>query len=325
MKKVTLFLLLLFLLIFQSCELFLSEEPLGSIHAIYVALNYHGTDVNYLEGTLNDATELQQCLGILSNNNHRPYAAYPLLQRGGALLDDSLIRYIYAYDDSSSVASLPTKGNVLGQIEALIPVLSEKDLTIFSYSGHGIEGGSLVLASPSFADPTIYDEQDTLKAEALLSVTELLTALSELPGKQLLILDSCYCGSFVEPSGSSVSLIERSEFLDEAFTTYFSSDRYSPSLCVLTATTSDNTSKERAGSSTHIHGYFTEALLDGLGWDHGSNTVSGSSPAMRKGVLTTDSLYAYVLENQDYPLTGINPKYYQHPTTSGGSYTLRIF
>ncbi len=317
--------LFLSLLIFQSCELFLSEEPLGSIHAIYVGLNYHGTDVNYLEGTLNDATELQQCLAILSSNNHRPYTAYPLLQRGGALLDDSQARHIYAYDDSSSGASLPTKSNVLGQIEALAPVLTEKDLTIFSYSGHGIEGGSLVLAPPSFSDPTIYDENNRLKTEVLLSVTELLSALSELPGKQLLILDSCYCGSFVEKSGSSVSLIERSEFLDEAFTTYFSSDRYSPSLCVLTATTSDNTSKERPRSALHIHGYFTEALLDGLGWNHGSNTVSGSSPAMRKGVLTTDALFGYVLENQDFPSTGIFSSQYQHPTTSGGAYTLRIF
>ncbi|MBI9096186.1 MAG: caspase family protein [Sphaerochaeta sp.] len=325
MKKVTLFALLLSLLLFPSCELFLSEEPLGSIHAIYVALNYHGTDVNYLEGTLNDATELQQCLGSLSSNNHRPYTAYPFLQRGGALLDDSQARHIYAYDDASSEASLPTKGNVLGQIEDLIPFLSEKDLTIFSYSGHGIGGGSLVLASPSLDDPTIYDENNRLKPEVLLSVTELLSALSVLPGKQLLILDSCYCGSFVEKSGSSVSLIERSEFLDEAFTTYFSSERYSPSLFVLAATTSDNTSKERGGSTAHSHGYFTEAVLEGLGWDHGSNTVIGSSPAMKKGVLTTDSLYAYILENQDLPLTGINPKYYQHPTTSGGAYTLRLF
>ena len=312
------------LLLFQSCELFLSEKPLGSIHAIYVALNYHGTDVNYLEGTLNDATELNQCLASLSSRHHRPYTAYPLLQKGGSLLDDSKFRFIYAYDDSSLEASIPTKNNVLNQIEALIPVLTENDLTIFSYSGHGIEGGSLVLASPDFSNPTIYDSDKHLKNEVLLSVTELLTALSKLPGKQLLILDSCYCGSFVEDSGSSVSLIERIEFLDEAFSTYFSSAQYNPSLFVLAATTVDNTSKEQSNTADN-HGFFTKALLDGLGWDHVSNTLFGSSPAMKKGVLTTDSLYAYILEHQEFPLTGTNPKRYQHPTTSGGSYTLRLF
>ena len=325
MKKVTLLSLLLSLLLFQSCELFLQEEPLGSIHAMYVALNYHGTDVNYLEGTLNDATELQQCLASLSSKKLRSYTAYPFLQKGGALLDDSRFRRIYDYDDSSTFNSLPTKENVLNQISALASVLTENDLTIFSYSGHGIEGGSLVLAPPSFSDPTIYDGDNTLKPDALLSVTELLSALSELPGKQLLILDSCYCGSFVEDSGSSVSLIEKSQFLDEAFTTYFSSAQYNPSLFVLAATTSDNTSREMPANFAHIHGYFTAALLDGLGWDHTSNTLFGSSPTTQKGVLTIDSLYKYILENKDYTINGIYVFQYQHPTTSGGAYTLRIF
>ena len=126
----------------------MQEEPLGSIHAMYVALNYHGTDVKYLEGTLNDATELQQCLASLSSKKLRSYTAYPFLQKGGALRDVSRFRRIYAYDDSSTFNSLPTKENVLNQISALASVLTENDLTIFSYSGHGIEGGSLVLAPP---------------------------------------------------------------------------------------------------------------------------------------------------------------------------------
>jgi len=307
---------MLFLLLFQSCELFLSEEPLGSINAIYVALNYHGTDVNHLEGTLNDAEELDLCLESLSNRNRRTYTAYSFLQKGGAGSDD--------YDDPSREDYLPTKKNVLDQITALIPLLTENDLTIFSYSGHGVEGGSLVVAPPDISDPTIFDTEKKLKIETLLSVDELLTALSELPGKQLLILDSCYCGSFIEDSGSSLSLIERSKFLEEAFCLYFSSAQYDPSLFVLAATTSDNTSKEPSNTS-HIHGFFTKAVLDGLGWDHGSNTLFASSPAMIKGVLTTDSLYGYILENQDFPVTGLDPRSYQHPTISGGAYTLRLF
>ncbi len=315
MKKALLLALVLVLLLFQSCELFLQEEPLGSIHAIYVALNYHGTGVKHLEGTLNDAKELDLCLASLSKNK-RPYTGYPLLQEGGTGVND--------YDDPSTFGSLPTKKHVLQQIKDLIPVLSEKDLTIFSYSGHGIKGGSFVLASPISSGPDIFDTNKQLKTKTLLSVTELLTALSELPGKQLLILDSCFCGSFVEDNSSSVSLIEKSRFLDEAFSTYFSSAEYKPSLFVLAATTEDNTSKEPKDIA-HIHGYFTEALLDGLGWDHESNTLFSSSPAMKKEVLTTDSLYEYILENQKYPSKGTFSYQYQHPTTSGGAYTLRLF
>ncbi len=297
---------------------------MGSIHAIYVGLNYHGTDVNYLKGTLNDAQELEQCFASLSNKYHRTYTAYPLLQKGGAILDSTKTRYVYAYDDPSTFDSLPTKANVLGQIQALSSVLTEKDLTIFNYSGHGIKGGSLVVAPPDPSDPTLYDGNNKLKQDALLSVTELLTALSKLPGKQLIILDSCYCGSFVEESGSSVSLIERNRFLDDAFSLYFSSAKYNPSLFVLAATTGDNTSKEPKDTS-HIHGYFTGALLEGLGWDHTRNCLFSNSSAMNRGVLTTDSLYAYVLEHQDFPLKGMYPSQYQHPTTSGGAYSLRLF
>lgn len=315
MKKATVLTLLFFILLFQGCELFIAEAPLGSIHAIYVGLNYHGTDVNPLRGTINDAEELELCLSNLSTRCHRTYHASSLLQKGGTSSSE--------YDYPSTFATLPTKDNVLQTIEDVRPFLTEKDLTIFSYSGHGLEGGSLVLAPPP-SDPTIFISKDLIKEEVLLSVEELLSALSALPGKQLLILDSCYCGSFVEDSGSSVSLIEKEQFLDEAFSTYFSSERYSPTLFVMAATTASNTSKEPV-SSSHIHGHFTKAVLDGLGWDCRTHSLQASTPAMKKGVLTTDSLYAYVLENQDFPLAGTNPKRYQHPTISGGAYTLRLF
>ncbi|MDY0288857.1 MAG: caspase family protein [Sphaerochaeta sp.] len=329
MKKAMVLTLLVFILLFQGCELFIAEAPLGSIHAIYVGLSYHGTDVNYLAGTLNDATELENCFTALCNKHIRPIHSYPLLQRGGAFESWGETargtRYpIYSYDTPDTYATLPTKSNVLSVIGALKPLLTEKDLTIFSYSGHGLEGGSLVLAPSSPDDPTIFTSENRVKSEVLLSVRELLDALSALPGRQLLILDSCHCGSFVEGSGSSVSLIEKELFLDEALALYFSSDQYSPSLFVMAATTASNTSKEPVASS-HIHGYFTEAVLDGLGWDHQKSILKESSPAMKKGVLTLDSLYAYVLENQDFPLTGTNPKRYQHPTISGGAYTLRLF
>lgn len=323
MKKILLS-LVLFVLLFQGCELFVTEEPLGSIHAIYVALNYHGTDVTYLEGTLNDGTELDACLESLCNRHRRTYRSYPLMQRGGELLERSKARLIYAYDDPSAYSSLPTKNNVLEQIEALKPLLTEKDLTIFSFSGHGLEGGSLVLAPPSADNPTIFTLERNVKEGVLLSVGELLSALSALPGKQLLILDSCYCGSFVKGSGSSVSLIEKDTFLEEAFATYFSLERYNPSLFVLAATTGNNTSKEPRNTG-HIHGYFTEALLDGLGWDHTAYSAKERTPAMIKGVLTLDSLYRHVLENQKIASKGLNPRQYQHPTTTGGAYTLRLF
>lgn len=302
------------MLLFQGCELFYPEKPLGSIHAIYVGLNYYGTGVNHLEGTLNDAREIDLCLFALSTRLHRKYCSYPMLQTGEEYQNPSI------YD----LSTLPRKDTVLETIESLRATLTEDDLTIFSYSGHGIEGGSLVLAPPFLDKKITLDENNRPKEDVLLNVAELLSALSALPGKKLLILDSCYCGSFVEESGSSVSLVEKETFLDAAFSTYFSSARYSPSLFVLAATTRDNTSKEPSGT-VHKHGHFTKALLDGLGWDHEENALGTNIPALKKGALTTDSLYSYILENQNFPLEGLHPRQYQHPTISGGAYALRLF
>lgn len=306
--------LLILNLIFLSCELLWKEQPLGDIYAIHVALNYHGTDVNHLEGTLNDAIELQGCLDSLSTRYGRTYHAYPLHQQGG---DGS------NYDPPSKASVIPTKKNILSQIEALCPLLTEQDLTLFSYSGHGLLGGSLVLAPSSLEEPIIL-ENGHVREEVILSVDELLDALSSLPGKKLLILDSCYSGSFVKEGISSVSLIEQASFLREALEVYFSAELYDPSLFVIAATTAGNTSKEPKFAA-HKHGYFSLALLDGLGWDHEKLQVEKTPPAMKNRSLTVDSLYAYILNNQNFPLTGLFPSRYQHPTISGGAYTLRLF
>ncbi|MDT4763305.1 caspase domain-containing protein [Sphaerochaeta sp. PS] len=306
--------LLLCALLLSGCELFWPEAPLGSIKAIFVGLNYQGTDVNTLGGTIHDATEMEMCFSELSVRHEREYHSYSLLQTGTFIPETAS----YAFDGYSS--SLPTRENLFSLIEVLKPTIAEQDLTIFSYSGHGYDDGSLVLATEN---GKIFAEDETIREEALVSVTELLAAFSSLPGKKLLIFDSCYSGAFVGESGSSVNLIERDTYLDKAFETFFSSDSYAPSLFVLTATTKDNTSKEPGG--IHSHGYFTKALLEGLGWDDDAMTLGDGSPAKEKGVLTTDSLFSYILGHQNFPLRGINTKRYQHPTISGGPYALVLF
>jgi len=316
-EKTLSLILIISILLLQSCELFYPEQPLGSIHVISVGLNYKGTGIRVLRGTINDTQEIEQCLASLSTRHLRTYHSYSLLQRGGAGIDE--------YDPPGNSISLPTKSNVLNRISALAADLTENDLTIFNFNGHGNDDGSLILASPNPDGKIILDENNRpLDKETLLSVTELLTALANLPGKQLLILDSCYSGSFVEGSGSSVSLIEKRVFLEEAIFTYFSSTGYSPSTFVLAATTNDNYSYE-TGDVFHKHGRFTETLLAGLGWDHETNTLNPKIPAMKKGVLTTDSLYAYVLENQERLHASMYFSLYQHPTISGGAYSLRLF
>ncbi|NLK05568.1 MAG: hypothetical protein GX315_04325 [Spirochaetales bacterium] len=86
----------------------------------------------------------------------------------------------------------------------------------------------------------------------------------------------------------------------------------------MAATTRDNTSKEPHYGSP-IHGYFTQALLEGLGWDEQQQLL-----VTRKEHLDLDKLYHFVCEHQKIPTEGENPVFYQHPTITGGAYTLLL-
>ena len=113
--------------------------------------------------------------------------------------------------------------------------------------------------------------------------------------------------------------------MQRVFETYFSSSSSQYDLFVLAATTADNTSKEPINGD-HIHGHFSRALLEGLGWDQATNTLKEQSrPAFTSGILSLDSLFAYIHTHQDFPTEGIFSSSYQHPTITGGALDLVLF
>ena len=117
---------------------------------------------------------------------------------------------------------------------------------MITYSGHGMEDGSWVLA-PDDASGTIFLDATTVDPSLQLSVGELSALLAPSKGTTLLIIDSCYAGNFVEESGSSVSLIDPRPILSDAYEAYFSKGSYVKKVFVMAATTADNTSKEHIG------------------------------------------------------------------------------
>ena len=160
----------------MGCELFLEQPSLGVIHHVAIGLNYYGTNVKHLEGTLNDTDELQACLEELSEETKREYHGYLMTQRG--------TETSYDYDENN--ADFPTKDNILAKLTSLSAVLGENDLTIFSYSGHGNLDGSLVVA-PTMKSldgiGIILDTQNKVVAECSLGVGELLSKMNA-PSRQ---------------------------------------------------------------------------------------------------------------------------------------------
>ncbi|WP_320123241.1 caspase family protein [uncultured Sphaerochaeta sp.] len=283
-------LILLSLSLFWGCELMSDPPEEGKTHHLAIALGYDGTDVNSLHGTLPDAIELEKAFTALFTG--KEHTSTLMLQDGSDSLSDPL---------------LPTKANVTQKIKTLSDTMNEQDILIISYSGHGDVDGSLVLYPPR-NDGSILDANDIPFEDSLLSVKDLYSNLEECKGSILLLVDSCYSGNFVQESETSYSLIERNAYLQEIYDQYFTEGSYTRPVFVLAATTYDNTAGE-----TSSHGYFTQALLEGMGWDEENQKLRDVGQT-----ISADYLYQYVYYHQDIKLSGEYSWDYQHPTITGG-------
>ena len=312
MKKILMILTLFSLLLIISCELSMEAPKAGDVHYINVGIDYKNNGVtnidvtDNLNGTVNDAKELFDALGAVIGKSKRKADGFLMVQEG-----NSPANFL-----DPDYPSLTNVKKYLEELEA-----TDKDLTIFTYSGHGIkETGHLVLAYTG-------SKYETLDPRTLLSW------MDAIPGKKLVILDSCFSGMAVEGSPSSTNTVLNNS-ISKFFETYHSSGKYEkPDLYVLSASAhTDSYEKDfdPLGDKPHYHGIFTYALLEGLGWNHANNSPdnAGSPPAATGGNITVDSLFKYVKKNQAIPSRMkllSNWTHYQHPLTTGGPLDLILF
>lgn len=308
------------LLCLCGCELVLEPPEEGPVYLLSIGLNYHGTDATYLEGPLNDEREIRGAVTWLCAQSGRQVVTRSLVQSGGRLLATGRLRPVYAYDRTDS-EDLPTRSRILEELDRFGKMVEQDGLFILSFSGHGYDDGSLVTA-PDNRDGRIFAESGEVDRRTLLQTETVLDRLGRMGCTTLLIVDSCYCGAFVLESSTSVSLTDNDRYLQEAFRRYFSSESSPPTVFVLAATGADNTSKEPAGED-NPHGYFTAALLEGLGWDGESHTAV--PPAGRRGMVTLDDLYGYIHSHQRIPTRGTFRWEFQHPRITGGCRTPVLF
>lgn len=127
-----------------------------------------------------------------------------------------------------------TKSEILADIAALAKKgIDSNDVTLFYYSGHGGQ----ISSTESGTGLVGVDSR-------LLSVTDLKSALDAIPGKVIVILDSCYSGMFIgksTTSGSSVSAGFNSKVMN-AFTAIQAKGLTSTQYHVITACRKNETS-----------------------------------------------------------------------------------
>lgn len=246
-KKILLLFLLLTISIFffTSCSDDFSSN--GKVVMLDIALNFKKTDVRNLEGTINDALELGECLKETYERKNIPFRLITMLSDGG-------------YKSSSLY---PSKSNVVYILENLN--LSEKDLFIFYVSSHGDysirkDEGYILLG-----------EERAGYNYSLLSFSELSNILSLLSSEVVLILDTCSSGGFeVPPSSSPFSFFD-------TFSTAFEGESNSMiALCGssdITASSYEITITSPSGENED-HGVLTYSLLYSLGWIHDRDTLN---------------------------------------------------
>jgi len=81
-----------------------------------------------------------------------------------------------------------TKPNILQSISSAFSGADSNDISYFYFSGHGSRLKNVSYICP--ADMTSY-------IDSVISIDELESALSSIPGTKVVIIDSCYYGGFI--------------------------------------------------------------------------------------------------------------------------------
>ncbi len=318
-------LLLSAILILSSCELFYDEPGLGDVYVVSIGIDYQNNSaVNDLYGTVTDAKELFRAIKKIADKTQQDWKGYLLLQEGDAYDPTTLYLYEGEGIDKTNYAS---RDNLFVTLTAIKNQATEQDLTILTYSGHGVDQtGEMVMAH------TDTDGHASSIESQLVKHQDLLASMAEIPGRKLIILDSCFSGVFVPESTSSLSTV-LSHGMDDWYAKFWEESTYNiPDLYVLTASALAD-SYERSIEQGHKHGVFSFALLQALGWEHPHDediaTVEPMAPPSSTGsILSVDSLYTYIKSHQELPLTWsiLRPSQeYQHPLVFGGAMDMVLF
>ncbi len=226
------------LLFLSGCEL-LGPGYTTKIHGLFIGLDYDNSSiVSSLDGTISDATEMAGAFSRIAEEYGIPFDGYLAIQEGN--------------DPDTSNPLYPRADNILDLIAHIGDVMEESDIFVLYYAGHG-GADSTADATSGFIVPAEGSPITAGHSFPVLKVETLAEAIHELPGHQVIILDSCQSGSFVTPYPLS-----QTEMLE----------RWDPSQFYLTSTQIDEDAYDYFPAGDHGHGYFTLQLLNFFGWEH---------------------------------------------------------
>ena len=171
------------------------------------------------------------------------------------------------------------------------------DVSLFYFSGHGANAVGTSYHGALVGTGTTY-----------LSVAKLKTILDQIPGKKIVIIDSCHSGQLIGRSSESTATVSASElnaFNSQVITAFSAQTRGENDLAnsgyyVITAahSTEESVNMGYDGDGDGVldkhFGLFTYMLTQGSGWNMATNkTRSLSADADGNGEITLHEAYSY--------------------------------
>lgn len=169
------------------------------------------------------------------------------------------------------------------------------DVSLFYFAGHGANAVGTSYHGALVGTGTTY-----------LSVSKLKSVLDQIPGKKIVIIDSCHSGQMIGRSGSaSVSKSDLNAFNSQVVSTFAQQSRSADNLAnsgyyVITAAHSTEESVNMGydadgdGVIDKHFGLFTYSLTQGSGWNMATNKVrSLSADSDSNGEITLHEAFSY--------------------------------
>ena len=229
---------------------------------------------------------------LLIGNN-----AYPDSPLYGCINDmNAMSKLLRSFSNGFTCTTKPnqTKSGILSAISSTFAGATENDVSLFYYAGHGS-------GSESYVDSTYSGALYCIDGKNLTS-KELADALSKVPGRVIVILDSCFSGAMINRDaggdlsdtetfnqGTEDELAAMEAFNQSMIDAFTAQDTTLPlsddavfdigelatsKFVVITGASKMQTSGEISGQ-----GLFTTAFVTGGGCTYGSSTYNGSMPA----------------------------------------------
>lgn len=310
-KSILLILFAIILITLCSCELSMEQPKQGKVHILVYGNDYWYNPSTHLNATVNDAVNVGMALSKLCELQQIPYHA----------------QFIYGLDSSydSEIDSLPncershdlSYGYLMESFQNLAATAQEGDMTFIFFSGHGRSDYPDKNHMADYGADTASKGYFVVRSEPLsgasteVPVSILIEKIEAIPGAKIVLSDFCFSGAFVQAGYASITGYEYNSMDATKLFTLRSKICESSSSFYLSASRYYEKSWEKGK-----HGYFTQALLDALGWDEDSRTIRKTG-VYKNGKITFFDVANYIVNHDGESK--------QNPMYSGGSNDIILF